>query len=128
MDATDFDQVWLSAIVESGQRHRNPLPDEGEREFTPAAGHLPYWAVYSIRPVATASVHSSRNCPALHDVIMLSPLLITWIQFRTVMAGFIQWRFQIVANNVLAAATKDIHHPCMACQPVEPRLPQLASE
>ena len=57
MDATDFDQVWLSAIVESGQRHRNPLPDESEREFTPA-GHLPDRAVYSIRPVA--SVHEGE--------------------------------------------------------------------
>ena len=36
MDVTDSDQVSLSAIVESGQRHCDPLPDEDERIFTPA--------------------------------------------------------------------------------------------
>ena len=45
MDATDTDQVWLSAIVESGQRHCDPLPDEDERIFTPA-GHPTDRAVY----------------------------------------------------------------------------------
>ena len=34
----DSDQVSLSAIVESRQRHCDPLPDEDERIFTPA-GH-----------------------------------------------------------------------------------------
>ena len=58
MDATDFDQVWLSAIIESGQKHRNSLPDEDERVFMPA-GESPDRAVYSIRPVAVASVHGA---------------------------------------------------------------------
>ena len=58
MDATDFDQVWLSAIIESGQKHRNLLPDKDERVFMPA-GESPDRAVYSIRPVAVVSVHGA---------------------------------------------------------------------
>ena len=58
MDATDFDQVWLSAIIESGQKHRNSLPDKDERVFMPA-GESPDRAVYSIRPVAVVSVHGA---------------------------------------------------------------------
>ena len=65
MDAIDFDQVSLSAIVESGQRHRNPSPDEGERVFM-SAGHPLNRAVYSMWPVASSSVHGSRICPALY--------------------------------------------------------------
>ena len=53
MDATDFDQVSLSAIVESGQRYRNRVPDESERVFTPA-GHPANREVYSILPVVVA--------------------------------------------------------------------------
>ena len=65
MDAADFYQISLSAIVESGQMHRNPLADESERVFTPA-GHPPDRAVYSIRPVAASSMHGSRICPTLY--------------------------------------------------------------
>ena len=65
MDTTEFNQASLSAIVESGQRHRNPLPDEDERGFMPA-GHPRDRAVYSIRLVAELSVHGSRICLALY--------------------------------------------------------------
>ena len=59
--------------------------------------------------------------------LMLHPLLITWIQFRIVTAGFAHGRSEIVTNHDLVAATKEIDHPGMVCQLVEPRLPQLVS-
>ena len=43
MDATDSDQVWLSAFVESGQKHRDPLPDEYERIFTTRFPQTPHY-------------------------------------------------------------------------------------
>ena len=58
-----------------------------------------------------------------YHAIMLRPLLITWIQFRIVTAGFIHCCFQIVANSDFVAATKEIDRSGMACQLVEPRLP-----
>ena len=54
---------------------------------------------------------------------MLRPLLITWIRLRIVTSGFTSSRSEIVANHDLAAATKEIDHPGMACQLVERRLP-----
>ena len=58
-----------------------------------------------------------------YNAIMLRSLLITWIQLRIVTAGFAHGRSEIVANHDLAAATKEIDHPGMACQLVERRLP-----
>ena len=57
-----------------------------------------------------------------YNAIMLRPLLITWIQLRTVTAGFAHGLSEIVANHDLVAATKEIGDPGMACQLVEPRL------
>ena len=58
-----------------------------------------------------------------YNVIMLRPLLITWIQLRIVTAGFAHGRSEIVANSDLVATTKEIDHPGMACLLVERRLP-----
>ena len=58
-----------------------------------------------------------------YNAKMLHPLLKTWIQLRIVTAGFTHGRSEIVANHDLTAATKEIDHPGMACQLVEPRLP-----
>ena len=60
-----------------------------------------------------------------HHAIMLRPLLITWIQLRTVTAGFAHGLSEIVANHDLVAATKEIGDPGMACQLVERSLPNL---
>ena len=57
-----------------------------------------------------------------YNALMLRPLLTTWIQLRIVTAGFAHGRSEIVANHDLAV-TKEIDHPGMACQLVEPRQP-----
>ena len=67
-------------------------------------------------------LRTARTRRQYHHAIMLRPLLITWIQLRIVTAGFAHGRSEIVANHDLVAATKEIDHPGMACQLVEPRL------
>ena len=68
-------------------------------------------------------LRTARTGQQYYNAIMLRPLLITWIQLRIVTADFAHGRSEIVANHDLAAATKEIDHPGMACQLVEPRLP-----
>ena len=73
MDATDSDQVWLSAIVESRQRYCDPLPDQDKRIFTPA-GQPTDRAVCSLWTVAATTTHGSRISAPLYrdeDVALL---------------------------------------------------------